>query len=80
LIYIFYLVKCHVSRLPYSYPSCVDLLNRTKVQKVILHSLLSGVHTFTSSSSSSFTLNVIRFNDDEGEKDNSSSNAAISGK
>jgi len=41
-----------------------DLFNKTKLQKVILHSLLAGVHSVPVSQIS-FTIDILRYNDEE---------------
>ena len=60
-----------------------DLLTRCKVQKVVLHSLLSGVHTLANKNNDDevgFTQEILRFNDNVGvaadkiEEDNMSDN------
>jgi len=60
-----------------------DLLTRCKVQKVVLHSLLSGVHTLANKNNddeAGFTQEILRFNDNVGvaadkiEEDNMSDN------
>jgi len=42
-----------------------DLFNRTKLQKVILHSLLSGVHSVPNDQTQAFTKDILRFNDED---------------
>eukprot|EP00092_Neocalanus_flemingeri_P000320 GFUD01000342.1.p1 GENE.GFUD01000342.1~~GFUD01000342.1.p1 ORF type:complete len:1526 (+),score=540.23 GFUD01000342.1:2184-6761(+) len=47
----------------------LDLLTRCKLQKVVLHSLLSGVHSRanTTTGESGFTEELLKFNDTEGD-------------
>ena len=46
-----------------------DLLARCKVQKVVLHSLLAGVHAGLEESTGGFTQEVLNFNSMEGNED-----------